>query len=495
MTNASDTQRQPGTALANGETAALDKDYVRVGRVVSLRYRIVDGNGKHIEDNLAEPEPYTFVQGTPRVIRGLQMLIEGRRVGETLRGSVPPERAYAMHRKTIEIPAATANAHGPLAIGELVDVEVSGQCLEAEVCEINEGHARVRTTGRGHPLEHTTLRYEELTIVAVRDASGEELDREGLRFPFDMFAVPTLPGPVGATLTSLAHLCLFPPYPWGQWLYARLFERLCKDLPGDVAELGVARGGMSIFLGTLAKPAQKRLFSFDSFEGLPPPNLTQDNAYFREGDYGPQHGDLLERFEAEIARFSLADTITPVKGFFEATLGSYPKNRYCFVHLDSDLYDSIMVSLRHVWERTTEGGVVVIDDFFHPAMGPRKAAADFFRAIGEDVVYHVSFPYTVFVIKGERPLARTRSVDGLVYSLEWLRSDPDFVAAARRSAAQMEPALSPRAADNARAFAALLSETTHRSSDIYEYWRVLEDFWDAMDIRPGSAAAKLVTRV
>ncbi|MFO0671916.1 MAG: TylF/MycF/NovP-related O-methyltransferase [Polyangiaceae bacterium] len=468
---------------------------IGVGSIVSVRYRLVDADtGEVLEERGPDAEPYTYQQGSEGVIRGLQMLLEGRRAGERLTATIPPEHAFGTHKRTFRVPRRLADRLGVVRNGDLVELTLPDGTFEAEVRAIHDNVVVFRTTGRGHPLEKVTLKYDPLEIVAVEDARPEELEREGLVFPFDLFAIPTLPGDVGQALAAVSHLCLFPPYPWGQWLYARLFERFAATLPGDVVEMGVARGGMSLFLGALAKAKGKRVFSFDSFIGLPPPNAAKDNPYYREGDYAPRHGDLLERFRADVHKHDLDETVVPVKGFFADTVPAHADNRYSFVHLDSDLYESMMTSLRHAWPRTSDGGVVVIDDFFHPAMGPRRAAADFFKEIGEEVVYHVSFPYTAFVIKGERPGARRASVDGLVYSLEWLRSDTAFIEAVKESVRRMR-GVGGREATNARDFLELLQDKVHRSSDIFAYFRVMETFWDSMIADASWSANKALTRV
>ena len=47
-----------------------------------------------------------------------------------------------------------------------------------------------------------------------------------------------------------------------------------------------------------------------------------------------------------------------------------------------------------------------------------------------------------------------------------------------------------RGRDNARRLLALLRAPKPRTSDIYEYWRALEDLWDGMDFIPGPASSR-----
>ncbi len=122
-----------------------------------------------------------------------------------------------------------------------------------------------------------------------------------------------------------------------------------------------------------------------------------------------------------------------MKGFFEDALPQLdPDRRFCFVHIDADLYSSVLCALEQLYDRVVAGGVIAIDDFFHPGQGPARATAEFFNSRGLTPLYHVGFPYSVFVIKEDwgRVL---RSLDGNAYSLEWLRSDDHFLATLERS--------------------------------------------------------------
>lgn len=313
----------------------------------------------------------------------------------------------------------------------------------------------------------------------------------GDRFPFDLFDVSLLDGPIAELLGDLSRLCLHPPYPWGQWLYGRLLRERLSGIEGDLIECGVAKGGMSLFLGRIARNAGRHMYALDSFEGLPEPDPILDNAYFRAGDYRAkaERGDLLARFQQEIASRALGEVITPVRGFFDRTLSTLPGDlKLAFMHLDVDLYRSALDCLEALWPRLSPGGMMVMDDFFHHAQGPARATADFFRAQKITPLYHVSFPYSVVVVKGEAPPPGLhRALDGNRYSLDWLRADPALHRALEGSLARAEDA-PRRVRTNAVLLRELLRpEEVDRSGDIYDYQRALEDYWDDMDVETTNA--------
>lgn len=310
-------------------------------------------------------------------------------------------------------------------------------------------------------------------------------------FPFDLFDPQWLAdhgGETGRRIAQLAPLSLHPPFPWGQWTYRQLLEKHAALPAGDFVECGVALGGMSIFLGEEARRKGRKLYALDSFCGLPSPDPSRDNAYFRAGDYAPmpERGDLLARFQAAVREFGLADTIIPIAGFFDTSLDRLPANAtYAFVHVDVDLFHSTRIVLDRLFPSIADGGILVIDDFFHHSQGPARAASEYFCSIGYLPLYHVAFPYSVVVVKGEAPPpTQHRAIDGNRYSFDLLRNDATFQDALNRSYQTAELSGDAEKTDRARRLVALLkSGRSDSSADIYEYWGALRDFWDAIDAR------------
>jgi O-methyltransferase len=310
-----------------------------------------------------------------------------------------------------------------------------------------------------------------------------------LYFPFDLFALEPFTkhdGVIGGLLQDLAPLSMSPPLPWGQSLYARLIRTHCNHLRGDFVECGVAQGGMSLFLGHLARETGRKLYALDSFSGLPKPNAAADNPYFRKGDYSARAASdgLFARFKGHIALAKLENTIAPLRGFFSRSLRQLPADvSFSFVHIDADLHGSVLECLRMLYPRLIEGGVLVVDDFFHHAQGSARAVAEYFNSLGYSPLLHVSFPYSVVMIKGEKPPAGLRrALDGNRYSLQLLREDKLLRRVVESSVVRAQQASEAMAADNARRLLQLLqSSAPDTSSDIYEYWLAMADYWDDMD--------------
>jgi len=143
---------------------------------------------------------------------------------------------------------------------------------------------------------------------------------------------------------------------------------LKNNIPGDIIETGVWRGGASIFLRAVMKAHQvtdRILWVADSFEGLPPPKSDQ-----YPDDAGDPHHTFdflrvnLETVQANFARYGLLDNqVRFLKGWFCDTLAKCPAKQFSLLRLDGDMYESTMDALTALYPRLSRGGFVVVDDY------------------------------------------------------------------------------------------------------------------------------------
>jgi len=158
-----------------------------------------------------------------------------------------------------------------------------------------------------------------------------------------------------------------------------------ENIPGDLIETGVWRGGSCIWMrGVLAAHgvSDRRVFVADSFEGLPPPDprrYPED-----EGDIHHQHRALAipeSEVRENFAKYHLLDDqVVFLKGWFEETLPRLTDERFAVIRLDGDMYGSTIVALENLYPRLSRGGFCIIDDYALP--GCRKAVEDYRQAHG-----------------------------------------------------------------------------------------------------------------
>jgi O-methyltransferase len=144
---------------------------------------------------------------------------------------------------------------------------------------------------------------------------------------------------------------------------------ICREnVPGDLVETGVWRGGACIFMrGALQAygDTTRQVWLADSFRGLPPPDPVRSPA---DRDDRHHRYEELSVSEAEVrgnfARYGLLDErVRFLAGWFRDTLPGAPVNALGLLRLDGDMYESTMDALEALYPRLSRGGYCIIDDF------------------------------------------------------------------------------------------------------------------------------------
>ena len=142
------------------------------------------------------------------------------------------------------------------------------------------------------------------------------------------------------------------------------------DLEGDIAEVGVFQGGSAKLICEAKK--DKKLYLFDTFTGLP--QVSENDTHF-----GHKHwydNEFSNTSEESIKKMlNKYDNVYIIKGIFPESGKKIIENKFCFVHLDVDLYKSTIDSLRFFFPKMVEGGIILIHDYHSD--GIQKAFREF----------------------------------------------------------------------------------------------------------------------
>ena len=78
-----------------------------------------------------------------------------------------------------------------------------------------------------------------------------------------------------------------------------------------------------------------------------------------------------------------------IEGLFPDSLAKAPEGlRFCLVHIDGDLYQTTLAALRHFYDRTVSGGIILVNDYgFFSSPGVRAAVDEFFLDCPEQPIY------------------------------------------------------------------------------------------------------------
>lgn len=165
---------------------------------------------------------------------------------------------------------------------------------------------------------------------------------------------------------------------------------LRREVPGDLLEAGVWRGGATIFMRAVLKAhgvTNRQVWAADSFEGLPEPDakrFPKEAAVY----HGPVMRDAFQRLavnldtvKANFQRYDLYDEqVRFLPGWFEDTLPQAPIDRLAVLRLDADYYASTLDCLTHLYDRLSPGGYLIVDDYGEDEWTDCRKAVDHFRS-------------------------------------------------------------------------------------------------------------------
>jgi len=156
-------------------------------------------------------------------------------------------------------------------------------------------------------------------------------------------------------------------------------------------EFGLFRGFSFWFAEQISREytgSSFRLFGFDSFQGLPSPQLDAEASVFHKGDFCGSYETVttnLEKWKADLSRISLH------KGFYSNTLFERFRQSEQFLPIsicliDVDLYESCVPVLDFIKDFLVEGSILLFDDYSQfgeddqdNSSGERKALIEFER--------------------------------------------------------------------------------------------------------------------
>jgi O-methyltransferase len=145
-------------------------------------------------------------------------------------------------------------------------------------------------------------------------------------------------------------------------------------VPGDVVELGCYQGDTSLALARTLQTSAKKLWLYDSFEGLP----AKSNRDCASAGEAFQLGALRASKSALIVRFKKTNLPQPIikKAWFADLKPDDLPATIAFALLDGDFYESIKTSLKLIEPRLAPGTRIVIDDYQSAALPGVAAAVD-----------------------------------------------------------------------------------------------------------------------
>ncbi len=180
-----------------------------------------------------------------------------------------------------------------------------------------EGNQVLHFTGKNKPYK-TNLKATQIVQKYFKEAKGLDADAEVLRYASDAVSITG----------------------------------------GYYIEMGVGTGRSINFIAAL-NPT-KKVYGFDSFEGLPT-DWDKGDKIFKAGMFGLKRKD---------AKIPLVKNVIVYKGLFKEILPKFKKQvlkdqAISFLHIDSDTYESAKETLKVLGDNIMPGTIIVFDEFYN----------------------------------------------------------------------------------------------------------------------------------
>lgn len=147
-----------------------------------------------------------------------------------------------------------------------------------------------------------------------------------------------------------------------------------RNIPGDIAEVGVYRGDFAALINGAF--STRTLHLFDTFTGFSAKDVIIEQQYglshAKTGDFSATDTELVSH------KMPHPEKVVLHKGYFPDTFSFSEDTTFAFVSLDVDLYAPTKAALELFWPRMSQGGCIMVHDYNSTQYtGAKKAVREF----------------------------------------------------------------------------------------------------------------------
>ena len=160
------------------------------------------------------------------------------------------------------------------------------------------------------------------------------------------------------------------------------------SIEGVCCEFGVAQGQTSSLMANeLLNFSDKKLYLFDSFQGLPSPTEEDEliDDIFNLGEMKNYVGAMKSPKESVLNKLSdlnfSSDRFKIFSGFIDQNFSKIKNlpDKVSFAYIDFDFYEPIKIVLEFLIDKTDKGSFIIIDDYDFFSSGVKLAVDNFLK--------------------------------------------------------------------------------------------------------------------
>jgi O-methyltransferase len=176
-------------------------------------------------------------------------------------------------------------------------------------------------------------------------------------------------------------------------LASALEQVITNNIAGDFVECGTWRGGLGALIldSVVNKSKDKKLYIYDTFEGMPKPSEQDDQRAVEEyakmcdGEYSDwcrAGQDAVKHTLSHVCE-DYQDYCVFVQGMVETTLDQTVPDTIALCRVDTDWYESTKKEFEVLYPRLSPGGIFIVDDYTD-WKGCKKATDEYLNKLDPD---------------------------------------------------------------------------------------------------------------
>lgn len=140
-------------------------------KVYTVNYWLKNSLGE-VVDTSEGGLPMVFLQGSNKVIPGIQKALIGRNSGDLIEATIPPQLAYGHHQPELisKMHVSAFDGVDDVVVGMKFQTDNGGEAKIVKVIDVKSDYV---TVDANHPLAGISLVFD-LELLDVRDATEED---------------------------------------------------------------------------------------------------------------------------------------------------------------------------------------------------------------------------------------------------------------------------------------------------------------------------------
>ena len=157
----------PALCLAAPET-------VSQGKQVSIHYTLTLDDGT-VVTTTKNSNPLTYIQGTRKIVPGLEKAMIGLKVGDAKKVSLSPEEGYGEFQSGKIVEVKKSEVNGNLEVGSFVEgTRPTGELIRSRIVEVK---SETVVLDFNHPMAGKNLHYD-VSVVGFQDSPASASPRK-----------------------------------------------------------------------------------------------------------------------------------------------------------------------------------------------------------------------------------------------------------------------------------------------------------------------------